>query len=425
MNTRRNFARRVQEAAAEENQAPPQALVAVEHVPGNPDGLNDGEVRNAFLQMEQDITTRAQAITAQSAREGAPRENPHASTKAIRLRDFTGMNPPLYYGSKAREDPLEFLDEIWYRKWADGRARGDVAITWDVLKTAFLERFFPREQREAKVEEFINLRQGGMSLKEYTLKFVKLKMNVSSLVENSRDEMSRFNIGISEDLVYGTVFHYFCTIDRIDKEKEKFELSGKCEKCFQDLKDRLTSAPVLTLPRSGEGCRSPIGLFKVGESAINYPKIVHEVVENVKMITDRLATAYSRQKSYEDKGKRALEFERVGNVTYELKLPQGLASVHPVFHVSMLKKFLSDPASILPVEGLEFHENLSNEEVLIEILDRQVKRLRNKEISIVKVLWQNHLFEGETWEAEADMRSCYPHLFSSEGPKSGLCFRKL
>ena len=45
-----------------------------------------------------------------------------------------------------------------YRMWADGRARGDVSITWDFLKTAFLEKFFPREQREAKVEEFINLR---------------------------------------------------------------------------------------------------------------------------------------------------------------------------------------------------------------------------------------------------------------------------
>ena len=81
-------------------------------------------------------------------------------------------------------------------------------------------------------------------------------------------------------------------------------------------------------------------------------------------------------------------------MAYELALPVELASVHPVFHVSMLKKCLGDPASILPLEGLGVDEDLSYEEVPVEILDRQVKRLRNKEISIVKVFWINHLVEG-------------------------------
>ena len=80
-----------------------------------------------------------------------------------------------------------------------------------------------------------------------------------------------------------------------------------------------------------------------------------------------------------------------GEVAYELSLPAELASVHPVFHVSMLKKCLGDPALILPIKGLGFDENLSYEEVPIEILDRQVKRLRNKEIATVKVLWSNHI----------------------------------
>ena len=79
----------------------------------------------------------------------------------------------------------------------------------------------------------------------------------------------------------------------------------------------------------------------------------------------------------------------------------------------MLKKCLGDPTSILPFEVLGVGEDLSYEEVPVEILDKQVKRLRNKEIAIVKVLWRNHLVEGATWEAEADMRCRYPHLFSS------------
>ncbi|WMV19135.1 hypothetical protein MTR67_012520 [Solanum verrucosum] len=101
----------------------------------------------------------------------------------------------------------------------------------------------------------------------------------------------------------------------------------------------------------------------------------------------------------------------VGKVAYELDLPNELALVHPVFHVSMLKKCIGDLSTIVPLEGLEIKENLADEEVPLEILDRQVKRLRNKEIASVKVLWRNHLVEGATWEADADMKSRYPYLF--------------
>ena len=76
-------------------------------------------------------------------------------------------------------------------------------------------------------------------------------------------------------------------------------------------------------------------------------------------------------------------FQRVGEVAYELALPVEIASVHLVFHVSMLKKFLGDPTSILVVEGLGVDEELFYEEVTVEILDRQIKRLRNKEIARV------------------------------------------
>jgi len=84
--------------------------------------------------------------------------------------------------------------------------------------------------------------------------------------------------------------------------------------------------------------------------------------------------------------------QRVSEVADELASPAELASVNPLFHVSMLKKCLCDPASILPVKGLKVAEDLSYEEIPVEILDRQVKRLRNNEIATVKVLWKNHIF---------------------------------
>ena len=63
-----------------------------------------------------------------------------------------------------------------------------------------------------------------------------------------------------------------------------------------------------------------------------------------------------------------------------------LAFFHPVFQVSMSKKCLSDPTSILPVEGLGVDDDLSYKDVFVMIFDRQIKQLRNKEMCTVKVL---------------------------------------
>ena len=66
----------------------------------------------------------------------------------------------------------------------------------------------------------------------------------------------------------------------------------------------------------GTRCRSPVGWFEVAESSILGPQIINEAMGKVRLIRDRLATAYSRQKSYVDNRKRALEFE-VGDQVYQ------------------------------------------------------------------------------------------------------------
>ena len=85
--------------------------------------------------------------------------------------------------------------------------------------------------------------------------------------------------------------------------------------------------------------------------------------------------------------------KRVGSIAYELKFPNELATINPVFHVSMLKKFISGHVYIIPVEGLGVTKHLSYEEVPVEILDHQVNKMRNKEVSSIKVLWRNFLVE--------------------------------
>ena len=89
--------------------------------------------------------------------------------------------------------------------------------------------------------------------------------------------------------------------------------------------------------------------------------------------------------------------------------------VHPVFHISMLKKCMGDHSLIIPTENIGIKDSLSYEEVPVQILDRQVRKLRTKEVASVKVLWRNQLVEEATWEAEEDMKKRYPHLFESGG----------
>ncbi|KAK4726693.1 hypothetical protein R3W88_031610 [Solanum pinnatisectum] len=88
--------------------------------------------------------------------------------------------------------------------------------------------------------------------------------------------------------------------------------------------------------------------------------------------------------------------KRIGNVAYELDLPQELEVVHPVFHISMLKKCMDDPSLIIPTEDIGIKDSLSYEEIPVQILDRQVRKLRTNEIASIKVLWRNQFVEEAT-----------------------------
>ncbi|XP_070674756.1 uncharacterized protein [Malus domestica] len=103
--------------------------------------------------------------------------------------------------------------------------------------------------------------------------------------------------------------------------------------------------------------------------------------------------------------------ERVGEVAYRLELPQELSKVHNVFHVSMLRHYISDPSHVIPPQPLEINPDLTYDEEPITILDWKDKVLRNKTVSLVKELWRNHSVEEATWETEDRMREMYTRLF--------------
>ena len=103
--------------------------------------------------------------------------------------------------------------------------------------------------------------------------------------------------------------------------------------------------------------------------------------------------------------------EKVGPMAYRLALPQDLEKIHNVFHVSMLRRYRSDPSHVVSSETIELRLDLTYEEESMEILAREVKELRNKKIPLVKVLWRNHKTEESTWESEETMQQQYPQLF--------------
>jgi hypothetical protein len=92
-----------------------------------------------------------------------------------------------------------------------------------------------------------------------------------------------------------------------------------------------------------------------------------------------------------------------------------MAGVHPVFHVSQLKKSeKAVEAKQVPMELLDLQDNLEYAEYPKKILDRAVKETRRTTIPFCKVLWSNHTEREATWEKEADLRKEYPHLFREE-----------
>ncbi|CAN6695896.1 unnamed protein product [Malus baccata var. baccata] len=103
--------------------------------------------------------------------------------------------------------------------------------------------------------------------------------------------------------------------------------------------------------------------------------------------------------------------ERVGEVAYRLELPSELSKVHDVFHVSMLRHYVSDPSHVIPHQPLEINPDLTYDEEPVTILDWKDKVMRNKTVSLVKVFWRNHSVEEATWETDERMRELYPCLF--------------
>nr|GEX47667.1 putative reverse transcriptase domain-containing protein [Tanacetum cinerariifolium] len=198
----------------------------------------------------------------------------------------------------------------------------------------------------------------------------------------------------------------------------------------------------------GRKCRSPVCWAEVGQVHLTGPELVQETMKRIIQIKQKIENARDRQKSYADLKRKPMEFhvrdkvmlkvspwkgvvcfgkrgklnpryvrpfkvlKKVGSVAYKLELPQKLSRVHNTFHVSSLKKCYSDDPLVVPLEGLQLDDKLYFVEEPIEVMNCEVKQLRQSCVPIVKVRWNSRRGPEFTWEHEDQFRKKYPHLFT-------------
>nr|GEV68502.1 putative reverse transcriptase domain-containing protein [Tanacetum cinerariifolium] len=109
---------------------------------------------------------------------------------------------------------------------------------------------------------------------------------------------------------------------------------------------------------------------------------------------------------------------KVEKVAYMLELPQELSMVHHTFHVSNMKKCYADEPLVMPLEGIHVDDKLQFVEELVEIMEREIKRLQRSRIPLVKVCWNSRRGPEFTWEREDSFKKKYLHLFTNRASSS-------
>ncbi|XP_060210554.1 uncharacterized protein LOC132637492 [Lycium barbarum] len=353
--------------------------------------------------------------------------------------------------------------KLWWRAFVEDGVVGLPPLTWTQLYQIFLEKYFPRTLRDRRRDEFNNIEQDNSSVATYESRFHSLARyslqllpteeerptyNVEKLAKiYIREIVSLHGVPISIISDRGTTFTsqfwkhlHFELGTRLDLSTTFYpQTDGQFERTIQDQFSPLAEfsynnhynssidvAPFKAL--YGRKCRSPIGWFDAFES--RQKEYADRKVRDLEFIVgEQVLLKVSPMKGvkrFEKKGKLSPRYigpfeilHRVGEVTYELALPSGLSLV---FHVSMLKRYHGDGSYIITWDSVLLDENLSYEEKPIAILDREVRKLRSKEIATVKVQWKNRPVEEATWKTESDMRNKYPHIFAESATFSLVSF---
>nr|GEY66202.1 putative reverse transcriptase domain-containing protein [Tanacetum cinerariifolium] len=221
------------------------------------------------------------------------------------------------------------------------------------------------------------------------------------------------------------------------------ETEGQSKRTIQTLEDMLHTCVI----DFGNGWVKHFPLTEVGQAQLTGPEMVQETTEKVIQFKQRTQAARDRQKSYADLKRKSMEFqvgdrvmlmvspwkgvvrfgkrgklnpryvgpfnvlEKVGFVAYKLELPQELNQVHNRFHVSNLKRCYSDEPLAILLEGLHIDDKLQFMEEPVEIMEREIKRLKRSRIPLVKVRWNSKRGPEFTWGREDSFKKKYTYLY--------------
>ncbi|GJS87968.1 putative reverse transcriptase domain-containing protein [Tanacetum coccineum] len=158
----------------------------------------------------------------------------------------------------------------------------------------------------------------------------------------------------------------------------------------------------------GRKCRSPVCWVEVGEANSQVGDKVMMKVSPWKGVI-----RFGKRRKLKPRYIRPFKIlSKVGTVAYHLELPKQLSRVHSTFHVSNLKKYLSDETLVILLDEIQIDEKLQFIQEPIEIMDHEVKRLKQSHILIVKVRWNSRRGPEFTGERKDQFRKKYPHLFA-------------
>nr|GEV24825.1 hypothetical protein [Tanacetum cinerariifolium] len=226
-----------------------------------------------------------------------------------------------------------------------------------------------------------------------------------------------------------------------ESHKSKYLIYPGSDKMYQDLK-KLYWCPNMK-------AKIATYITEVGDAQLTGLEIIHKTTERIIQIKNHIQATRDRQKSYADRRHKPLQFQtrdkvmlkvspwkgvirfgkrgklnpryirpfkilaKVGTVAYRLELPEQLSRVHSTFHVPNLKKCFFDEPLAIPFDEIQIDDKLNFIEEPVRIMDREVKRLRQSHIPIVKVRWNSRRGPKFTWEREDQMKKKYPRLFAN------------
>nr|GEY28768.1 putative reverse transcriptase domain-containing protein [Tanacetum cinerariifolium] len=161
-------------------------------------------------------------------------------------------------------------------------------------------------------------------------------------------------------------------------------------------------------------CRSPICWSEVGDSQLADPELIRDTTKKIVSLWKGAVRFGKREKLSPRYISPFKILARIGHVSYTLEFPKELKGIHSTFHVLNLKKCLAECDVVIPLDKIQFDDKLHMIEKPMEVVDKEVKRLRQSWIPIVKVRWNSQRGPEYTWERKDQIKKKYTRLFTSK-----------